>query len=213
MSLSCLEEGHPSQKAKALHGLDFDLCFNYGTGECFLFFGMQFDLSVSSESTGISVEAVSLYLNVGTNIQIEFWTKAGEHEGSHNVPEEWDYHSISDAYDLSRVTLVTIPIPPIDIGPGSTQAFYAVLTHAGGDGEGGMLCGTTPAPRVFDNFVEIMSPARVFPTSEPFGEPSFVNFSLRDHIQCYGNHGTNSVAFCHANCLADCTADNGPIRI
>ena len=158
--------------------LDFDFCWNYGAGQCFYPFGMAFDI-IATDSAGISLSAISLLLNKGANIQIEFWTKMGTHEGYQNTPIAWRHLSTSDPFNVeSPETLVSIPVPPLEIEAGSTQAFYMVLTYEGSINDGGILCGTMPAPRVFEDYVEILSPARVFATADKFEDPGYAGYSL-----------------------------------
>ena len=127
------------------------------------------------------MSAISLRLDVGTNTKIDFYARRdlGVFDSYEYDPLAWTHLATSNAYTVEEPrTLVSFPIPPVEIDAASTRAFYVVATHDGDESDGGILCGFRPSPEVSDDNVEIHSPATVFPDSEPFGEINYPQYSL-----------------------------------
>lgn len=128
---------------------------------------------------GVSISSMSFTHTPATNITLDIYTAVGSYSGQYSNPSVWTLLDSTSYSSFESPRLLSIPIPPIEIQAGSTQSFYVVTS---GDPNGRIYCGSLPADVVADDQVEIRPPARVFPYSEPFANPSFDSFSFQGGI-------------------------------
>ena len=137
----------------------------------------MFDVTAT---VGISMLGISIIHNKGTNINVDFYTTQGSFNDLYLDPLSWDFLGSWSTFSLDQTRWLSIPIRQTEIQAGSTQSFYIVTSSSvtSSENDGGIFCGGLPADVVADEQIEIRSPARVFPNSEPFSDPSYDRYSL-----------------------------------